>query len=58
VTPNEVKQARANLGFTQKQLAEKLGISVETVKRIERIGASTIQALAIKQLIQQRGNNG
>lgn len=35
MTPNQIKTLREKLGWTQRQLAEYLGISVPSVSRIE-----------------------
>lgn len=51
----EFKDARRRIGYSQKQLAEKLGWSVQQVSYIEN-GARQIQKqteLAIKYLLQQ-----
>lgn len=48
--PEEVKQTRENLGFTQEEFAQKIGASVRSVARWEKEG---LKSKSFIKLIEQ-----
>jgi transcriptional regulator with XRE-family HTH domain len=57
VTSRQIKAARALLGWTGKELAEKSGVHVVTIARIEtgRSKASKLSAAAIERAVTEAG---
>lgn len=59
LTSEQVRAARAILRLEQRQLADEAGISVETVKRIERgsgeIGANSKTVAAVQRALEAAG---
>ena len=49
LTPERIKAARKNKGFTQKQLAESIDVSIETIKRYEK-GTSGVPEKVLRKL--------
>lgn len=54
MTPEEVKQIRAELGWTQKQLADALGVWIATVSRWEHGAKMSPMAQAALRLLAER----
>lgn len=50
----QLRDLRKDAGFTQEELAEKLDISRETVVAIENNHKQTIEALALKKVVEWR----
>ena len=48
ISPHQCKAARALLGWTQAKLAEKSGVTLDTVKRFERAKSDTRGKAMIK----------
>lgn len=60
MTAEELKAARATLGFTQAELATHTGLSVDTIRAYEQ-GArpvSNIAATFINAIVKQEANGG
>ena len=50
MTPEQFKTWRTTLGWTQLAVADALGVSISTVKRMEKRGTSQLIDLACRQL--------
>lgn len=48
MTPDQFKEARQALGYTQAELACKLGINARTVQRFEQVGGEGPSGLATR----------
>ncbi len=44
ITARQIRAARSLLGWTQDELSQKVGVSVPTIKRIEKNGLESIKA--------------
>lgn len=44
ITARQIRAARSLLGWTQEELSQKVGVSVPTIKRIEKNGLESIKA--------------
>jgi transcriptional regulator with XRE-family HTH domain len=44
LTAGQIRAARAYLGWKQEELADKVGVSVPTIKRMEKSGLETMKA--------------
>ncbi len=53
ITGEQIKSARALLRWNQTQLAERAGISVETVKRLERMKGNVSAYAATVEAVEQ-----
>ena len=60
MTPTEFRAARKDLGMTQAQLAEALGVSTKTVENIEagRSDRPRLYSLALRALINEADGPG
>jgi transcriptional regulator with XRE-family HTH domain len=56
ISPSQIRGARAMLNFSQSELAQNSGISVETLKRLEgtRAGISVGQGVSVEALNKVR----
>ena len=52
MTPSHIKQARKTLGLTQSALAERIGLSVDTIRAYEQ-GAREVSKIAAICIDQQ-----
>lgn len=55
MTAEEVRDARAKLGLTQIEMARELGVALRTYRRWEKGLIRQPGALAIRQLVEERG---
>lgn len=53
MTPTELKAIRKQLGLTQKQLAEKVGVTVHAVRKWEQ-GQRAVKGPALKIILEER----
>ena len=53
ITGEQIKSARALLRWNQTQLADRAGISVETVKRLERMKGNVSAYAATVEAVEQ-----
>lgn len=58
IDAEQIRAARALLGWSQNDLVEKCGLSFTTIKRMESIGtgrSSTENVLAVKKALEEAG---